>query len=63
MTCLLDNCDGKNLLWMVIFGYKRNTFMWIICIIVSSIDEINNVVPDEWVYGPDQQEEHFKNLL
>ena len=44
---------------MVIFGYNRNILMWKICINYRSIDEIIN----EWVYGPDQQEEYFKNLL
>jgi hypothetical protein len=63
MTCLLDNCaeiklamDGD--IWLQKeYVHADNLY--------NRSDEwtIINDVPDEWVYGPDQQEEHFKNLL
>ena len=58
MTCLLDNRDEIKLamdgdIWLQQeYTHMENLYY-------RSIDKIIN----EWVYGPDQQEEHFKILL
>jgi hypothetical protein len=62
MTCLLDNCDeikramDGNIWLEKEYAQAENLYN-------RSIDELIHDVPDEWVYDPDQQEEHFKNLL
>ena len=62
MTCLVENLDEIKLamdgdIWLEKeYSQAENLFN-------RCVDELINDVPDEWVYGPDQQEEHFKNLL
>ena len=62
MTCLLDNCDEIKLA-MDVDVWLEKEYAQVENLCNRYIDEIINVFPDEWVYGPDQQEEHFKNLL
>ena len=62
MTCLVENFDEIKLamdgdIWLE-KEYSQAENLYNRC-----IDELINDVPDEWVYSPDQQEEHFKNLL
>ena len=58
MTCLLDNCDEIKLAMDGDIGLQQEHSK-LENLYNRSIDKLSN----EWVYGPDQQEEHFKNLL